>query len=82
PFVFNTESSSLSFSPKLKSQPIKFNLSKQAKLTAKVYNSKGQVIDTLFTNRMWAPGNHYFYWSGKKNGETPYGDGTYVLKIT
>ncbi|MBH0156771.1 S8 family serine peptidase [Fictibacillus sp. 5RED26] len=82
PFVLNTESASLSFSPKLKPQAIKFNVSKQAKLTANVYNSKGQVIDTLFSNRMWAPGNHYFYWSGKKNDETPYGDGTYVLKLT
>ncbi len=82
PFTFSTESTSLAFSPKLKAVPIKFKLSKQAKLTAGVYNNKGQLIQTLFTNRMWAPGDHYFYWSGKRADHTVYGDGSYVIKLT
>ncbi|GGB42817.1 S8 family serine peptidase [Fictibacillus barbaricus] len=81
PFTLTPASTSVAFSPKLKALPVKFQLSKQAKITAGVYNSKGQLLHTFFTNRVWAPGDNYFYWSGKKADNTPFGDGTYVIRF-
>lgn len=80
-FGLTFNSTTLAFAPNLKQLPVKFKLTKQAKVTATVHNNKGQLIQTLFTNKPWGPGNHYFYWSGKKSDKTLYSDGLYSIRL-
>jgi flagellar hook assembly protein FlgD len=80
-FGLSLDSTSIAFAPNIKPLPVKFKLTKQAKMTATLHNSKGQLIQTLFTNKPWSPGSHYFYWSGKKADKTLYKDGLYSIRL-
>lgn len=82
PLNLKLDSTSLAFAPNLKQLPVKFHLTKQAKVTATVHNSKGQLIQTLFTNKPWGPSSQYFYWSGKKADKTLYSEGLYSIRLT
>lgn len=51
---------------------IKFNLSEAGKVSLKVYNVLGQVVETLVNNKEYAPGTYSLQWNADKNSSGIY----------
>jgi hypothetical protein len=66
------------FNPTIK---IALNIPENKKITLNIYNSKGQLVKSLFSGRL-ETGERNFVWNGKDDGGKNVGSGVYFLKYT
>ncbi len=59
---------------------IKFNLSKEDKVSIKIFNLKGQLINTIL-NETLKSGKHLVYWNGKDKNNKAVSSGVYFYKL-
>jgi flagellar hook assembly protein FlgD len=70
------------FSSKVsKSTPLKFTTNKAVKITAKVYDKKGTVVQTLLNNKSYGGGTYTISWNGKNNKGKLMADGDYKVRF-
>jgi flagellar hook assembly protein FlgD len=75
--------SKISFSPKMKGKvSIPFTLNKKAKITAKIYDSKGRVVKTIWSDKGFSGGKYALAWDGKSSKGNLMKDGTYKLAMS
>jgi flagellar hook assembly protein FlgD len=73
----------VSFSPKAKGRvAIPFVINKKAKVTAKIYDSRGNVVRTIWSNKGFSGGKYALTWDGKNNKGKLLNDGTYKLTMS
>jgi subtilisin family serine protease len=74
---------SVSFSPNVKGKvSIPFQLNKKAKVTAKIYDSKGNTVKTVWSDKGLSGGSHTLTWDGKNGAGKLLKDGTYRLTMS
>ncbi|MGD6961092.1 S8 family serine peptidase [Fictibacillus phosphorivorans] len=82
PPSISLEKGTVYFSSKIsKSIPIKFTTNKSARITAKVYDKKGAVVQTLLNNKSYGVGTYTTSWNGKSNKGKVMADGDYKIRF-
>nr|WP_246625190.1 S8 family serine peptidase [Fictibacillus nanhaiensis] len=70
------------FSPKVSTGfLVKFSLNKYQKVSAKVYNKKGTVVQTILNHKGYSGGSHSLSWNGKDSKGKLVTDGDYRIKL-
>jgi flagellar hook assembly protein FlgD len=70
------------FSSKVsRSTPLKFTTNKAVKITAKVYDKKGTVVQTLLNNKSNGGGTYSISWNGKNSKGKLMADGDYKIRF-
>ena len=59
---------------------VRFALKEKSDVTVKVYNIKGQLVNTLVNGKMDA-GTHDVTWEGIDNRNRPVGSGVYMFRM-
>ncbi|RFU66833.1 S8 family serine peptidase [Bacillus sp. V59.32b] len=75
-------SSSTAYSPAVKANlSTSFHLNKSAKVSAAVYDARGKLVRTVWSNKSLSGGKRYVDWNGKDSKGYRVKDGIYYLKL-